>query len=80
MRRRAAHHADIGVHGDHWKLYSLKYALIGVKDALIRSIKVLRRRAGAVGVLHGELAQTDQAATRPRLVAELGLYLVEEER
>jgi len=33
-----------------------------------------------VGVLHGELARADQAAAGARLVAELGLYLVEHQR
>ena len=52
--------------------------LVGVPVPLERGVKAGLVDVEAVGVLHRELADPQQAALRPRLVPELGLELVPE--
>ncbi len=71
LRRLATHRADVGVDGHRRHAAAVEDVEVGLDHG--RVVLVQRRLAAVegVGVLHDELAQANQAATRPRFVAEL---------
>ena len=80
MAHRAAHRTVVGLDLHDIQPDALENAVVCgdqgvVLDALRVGVGVQR-----VGIFHGELAQPDQAATRARLVAVLGLNLEDELR
>ena len=80
MRRLAAHHAGVGLDDEHRQLQPPEDRQIGLDDPLVPGVEVLLAGVEAVGVLHQELAQAHEAATRARLVAELALDLIDQLR
>ena len=73
----AAHHPRLGLHGVHLEAAALEDPVvrIGVQaEALVEPLLVA---VEGVRVLHDELADADQAGTRPRLVPLLRLEVVE---
>ena len=80
MGHGAAHHAHIGIDRYHVQPAAAKDVEIRLIDLWIVAIQVLLRDVGAVGVLHGELAQSNRPGARTRFIAKLGLYLVEHHR
>ena len=76
----AAHHAAVGRDGDdvaHAR--AEEDAVVRVIADLVVALQILLGGVEGVRVLHGELAHADQAAAAARLVAELGLDLVDHE-
>ena len=80
MAHLAAHHAGVGFDGDD--LGDARPgvdALIGPVAAVVILFQILLGGMEGVGVLHGKLPDTDEAAPGPGLVPELGLDLVDHE-
>ena len=80
MAHLAAHHAGVGLDGDD--LGDARPgidALIGPVAPVVIFLEILLGGVEGVGVLHGELADPDEAAPGTGLVPELGLDLVDHE-
>ena len=78
VRDLAAHHPGVGFDAQHVvEPDAAEDALVGFVGALIVRLQVRLTRVEAVRVLHRELAGADQPGARTRLVAVLGLDLVE---
>src|SRR5207249_11349654 len=76
----AAYGAGIGVDDEVVETAALKDSLVGASVRVEGAVQAGFLVIEAVGVLHRELAPSNQTAARPRLVSELGLDLVERER
>ena len=73
----AAHGAGVGQDGQRGQAATVEDVLVGAVHLLVGDVQPLPVGIQAVEVLHGELAQADEAATGPWLVAELLLDLVD---
>ena len=76
----AAHDPDVGPDGDRVEPEALEDRLVGAVLLAIAHVEPGVVEVAAVGVLHDELADADQAAARARLIAELRLEVVELDR
>ena len=77
MRHAAAHHAGVGLDRDNLgHARAGENALIGAVAAIVVGFEVGLRGVEGVGVLHRKLAHADHTRARARLVAELGLDLI----
>ena len=79
-RELAAHDPALGLHVVRLDAAALEDAVVGGAVALERRERALLVAVERVGVLHDELADAQEAAARPRLVAVLGLEVVPELR
>ena len=77
VRVVAAHRARIGQRRDHRHPAALEDAPVGAEHRVVGDVETGLIEVEGVGVLHRELAQPLEAGARTRLVAELGLNLVE---
>ena len=80
MGAAAAHHADVARHGDRLEAEPSEDALVGLVVQLVAVVQPGLVGIAAVAVLHDELADADQPAAGARLVAELGLEVVDDQR
>ena len=81
MRDVAAHHAGVGLDGNHLGNACARInALVSLVAAHVVFLKILLRGVEGIRVLHRELAHSDKTAAGTRLIAELCLYLVDHER
>ena len=77
----AAHHAGVGLdREDVFHPDPAEDPFVCLVAAEVVGFEVLLVGVEAVGVLHGEFAHPDQSGAGPRLVAVLGLDLVEHDR
>ena len=76
----AAHDPDVGADRDRVEPEALERPLVGLVLGLVALVEAGLVAIAAVGVLHDELADADQAAARPGLVAELRLEVVDHHR
>ena len=76
----AAHHPDVGLHAVPLEPEPVEDAVVGLAVALVVGVEALAVAVEGVGVLHDELAGAEDAGARARLVAALGLEVVEAER
>ena len=76
----AAHRAGLRGHDDNLQAQALKDALIGGAVRHVRLVQALIVNVEGVGVLHDELAAAQQARAGARLIAVLGLNLVQVDR
>ena len=81
MRNLAAHHPGIGLDRQH-VLHAdpAEDPLVGLVAAVVVLLQIRLIGVEAVRILHREFAHPDQPGARPRLVAVLGLDLVEHHR
>ena len=79
MGEAAAHDADIGADNDRVEPQSIEDARVGLVMELVAVVEASRVEITAVAVFHDELANPDQSTAAPRLVAELGLEVVDEQ-
>jgi len=77
VRARAADGARVGGHSAEFKPQARKDARVGVEHVLVFALQVGVIGVKGVAVFHGEFAPAHDAETRPALVAELRLDLVE---
>ena len=75
----AAHHPDVCADRDRIETQPLEDALIGLVVQLVAAVEPSRVDVTAIAVLHDELANPDQAASASRLVAKLGLDVIDEQ-
>ena len=80
MGERPAHHPDVRADGDRVEPEPLEDARVGGVVEPVAPVEAFLVAVAAVRVLHHELADADQPAARARLVAELGLEVVEDDR
>lgn len=78
--RTAAHRPGHCRNDDIAHLKSVKYALVGLPVSVVGRLQPGGVDVKGVGVLHDELPSAQDAGPRPRLVAVLGLDLVQRER
>ena len=76
----AAHHPDVGADRDRVEPEPLEDPDVRAVLGPVAGIQARLVAVAAVGVLHHELADADQAAPGPRLVAPLGLEVVDLQR
>ena len=76
----AAHRAGLCGHNDNLQAQALKDALVGGTVSHVRLVQALVVNVEGVGVLHDELAAAQQTRAGARLVAVLGLNLVQVNR
>ena len=76
----AAHHAHVRLHSVPLEAGAVEDPVVGPDVALVVRVQALLVAVERVGVLHDELARAQQAGARARLVALLGLEVVEAER
>ena len=75
----AAHGARVGEDGDGGEGAALENAGVGVVHLAIGDVEAVEVGVEGVEVLHGELAEADEAAAGSQFVAELLLDLVDED-
>ena len=75
----AAHSAGIGQGGHRRHAAALEHARVGVIHLAVGDVQPVEVSVEGVEVLHRELPQADEAAARAGLIAELLLYLVDQE-
>ena len=81
MRHLAAHHAGIGFDRQHvLHPHPAEDPLVGLVAAGVVALQISLVCVETVGVLHREFARADQSRPRTRLVAVLGLNLIEHHR
>ena len=80
VRADAAHHPDVGLHPVPLEPDAVEDPVVGLAVALVVRVEPLAVAVEGVGVLHDELARAQHAGARARLVALLGLEVVEAER
>ena len=80
MGAGTTHDPDVGTDGDGIEAEPLEDPHVGVVLEPVAPIQARLVPVAAVGVLHDELADADQAAARPRLVPELRLEVVDHHR
>jgi hypothetical protein len=80
MSAGAAHDPDIGTYRDRFEAQPLERPLIGAVLIAVALVEAGVIPVAAIGVLHDELADADQAAPGSRLVAELRLEVVDHHR
>ena len=78
--RRPAHDPDVGPDDDRLEPEPLEDPLVGAVLELVAPVQAGPVAVAAVGVLHHELADADEPAPGPRLVAELRLEVVDDHR
>ena len=76
VRLVAAHGARVGLDREVAQPAAVEDAAVGAVVLVVGGVEAVVVHVEGVGVLHEELAHAQQAAFRPRLVAELGLDLV----
>ena len=76
----AAHRAGLRGHNDNLQAQALENALVGGTVRHVRLVQALIVNVEGVGVLHNELAAAQQARAGARLIAVLGLNLVQVNR
>ena len=76
----AAHRAGLRGHNDNLQAQALENALVGGTVRHVRLVQALIVNVEGVGVLHDELAATQQTRAGARLIAVLGLNLVQVNR
>ena len=76
----AAHHPDVRLDPVPLEPDPVEDAVVGAAEALVVLVEAGAVAVEGVGVLHDELARAQQPGARPRLVAPLGLEVVEAER
>ena len=77
MGQAAAHHADVGGDRDRLEPEPLEDPDVRAVVGPVACVEAIVVSIAAIGVLHHELADPDEAAPRAWLVAELGLEVVE---
>ena len=80
LRVAAADAAGVGAHGAEAQLHPLENPRVGAVHSLVALVEGCLVEMEGVGVLHGEFARPHHAETRPDLVPELRLDLVEIDR
>ena len=80
VRAVAADGAALGLDGHIREAAAVEDPAIGLVHHVVGGVQLVEARAEGVGVLHHELAGAEDAEPGPRLVAELGLDLVERHR
>ena len=75
----AAHHPDVRLDPVPLEPDAVEDAVVGAAEALVVLVQAGAVAVEGVGVLHDELARAQQPGARPRLVAPLGLEVVEAE-
>ena len=80
MGEGPTHHPDVGADRDCVEPEAPEDPLVGLVMLAVAHVQAGLVAVAAVRVLHDELSDSDQAAARPRLVAELRLEVVDEER
>ena len=76
MRKLAAHHARVGVHGQRFQSAALEDARVGVVHLLVTGLRGFIRSVEAVGVFHDEFLGAHETEARANFIAELGLDLI----
>jgi hypothetical protein len=79
-RLAAAHHADVGADLDVVEAEAGEDLVVGLALELVGGVETGVVGVQAIGVLHGELADADEAAARAGLIAPLGLEVVDHDR
>ena len=81
MRNVAAHHAAVRLDGyELFKADSAENVVVGFEAFVVVVLKIFLSHVEAVGILHGEFSDSDKSAAATRLVAELGLNLINHKR
>ncbi len=80
MGVRAANSAAVCLDGGGLQAQALKYSCVGVIHNVVTVLHTLRTDIEGVRILHDEFARSHDPKTRPNLITELGLYLIEVER
>jgi hypothetical protein len=80
VRAEAAHHPDVRLHAIPLEPAAVEDAVVGLDVQLVGGLEAFHVAVERVRVLHDELARAQQARARPRLVAFLGLEVVEQLR
>ena len=80
VRADTAHHADVRGHPVPLQPDPVEDAVVGGDEALVARLEALAIAVERVGVLHDELARAQHRRPRARLVALLGLEVVDELR
>ena len=80
VRARAAHHPDVGLDAVPLQADAVADAVVGLDELLVGRVQALVVAIEGVGVLHDELARAQHPGARARLVAALGLEVVEQHR
>ena len=80
MGARPTHDPDVGSDRDCVQTKALEDSLVRSAVLLVADVEAGRVEVARIRVLHHEFANPDQAATRARLVAELGLEVVHDHR
>jgi hypothetical protein len=77
---RAAHHPDVGLHPVPLEAHPVADAIVGLDELLVGGLQPVLVAIEGIGVLHDELARAQDPGARARLVAALGLEVVEQHR
>ena len=77
MARRTADGAGVGRHRPVGQAHAVEDAHVGIEHHLVAGERGLLAAVEGIRVLHGEFASAHDAETRPPLVAELGLDVIE---
>ena len=77
VRGGASHDAGIGLHRQRLHAAARKDIQVSLIDARVIGVQALHVGVKAVAIFHDELAHAHQAPTGTRLVAELGLNLID---
>ena len=77
---RAAHHPDVGLDPVPLQAGAVADRVVGGDELLVGGLQPLVVAIEGVGVLHDELARAQDPGARARLVAALGLEVVEQHR
>ena len=72
-----ADRSRVGLDHDRIDAAAGEDVFVGLDHGVVAFVETGLVHVEAVGVLHIELADADQSASRPGFVSELGLYLVE---
>ena len=80
VRAQPAHHPDVRLDLVPAQAAAVEDAVVGLGVAPVRLLQSVDVAVEAVGVLHDELARAQHAGARARLVALLGLDVVEHQR
>jgi hypothetical protein len=80
VRARPAHHPDVGLHPIPLEAHAVADRVVGLDELVVGGLEPLVIAIEGVGVLHDELARAQHAGARARLVAALGLEVVEQHR
>ncbi len=80
VRAGPAHHPDVGLDAVPLQPGAVEDPVVGLDVLVVADVQALRVAVERVGVLHDELARAQHSGARARLVALLGLEVVEDQR